>query len=193
MAKKDDEQELSLDERLLRIQERQLALQEGQLLVQQQQLKQTAKKSNTQGPKISVFNPRGEKDYPMPRLKCEVYAPWKMSPEIHSLDREEVELFNLLEPGDYTIELTDGSSARVCVVGVRNSNTGALEKLSLLGPKDDTGLHGALFTNENKQTFPPLRSMLRQMIGQPAVQVLSMKKELAQVHAGQLAVSVGAA
>jgi hypothetical protein len=168
-----------------------LEIQAGNQDVQKAQLKQTAPKSNQSGPLRSPFNPRGEKDFPMPLLKCDVYAPWKMTPTYHSLDREEVELFNLLDPGEYPVELVDGSTVRVHVVGVRNSNTGQLEKLSLMGAKDDQGVHAGLFTNENRHNFPSLKSMLRQMVGEPAESVLTMKREAALIASGELAVSLG--
>lgn len=160
--------------------------------VQKAQLKQTARKSNDSVPLTSPFNRRGDKDFPVAPLKCEIYAPWKMTPELHSLTREEVELFNLLEPGVYKLDLTDGSEVICNVVGVRNANTGDVEKMSLMGAKDEDGRYGSLFNNENKQQFPSLILMLRQMIGDPADAVMSTKKEIALIKAGELAVSVGA-
>lgn len=162
-----------------------IAIQSKGQEVQQAQLKQTKRRSNDFGALRSPFNPRGDKDFPMPPLKCDIYAPWKMTPEIHSLDREEVELFNLLEPGDYTIEMADGAMQPVCAVGVRNANTQRLEKLSLMGPKDDQGNYTGLFTKEQKQQFPSLKSMLRQMLEQGGVDasgVLTMKEEVRRIH-----------
>jgi hypothetical protein len=118
----------------------------------------------------------------MPALKCEVYCPWKESPTYHHLDREEVELFNLLEPGEYTIELNDGSPCSVVVVGVKNHDTGSLEKMTLAGPKDpDTGHYSGLFTAERKQLFPSLKAMLRQMIGDAADGVMTMRQEVTRI------------
>jgi hypothetical protein len=160
--------------------------------VQKAQLKQTAPKSNAMGPNISCYNPRGDKDFPLPMLKCEFWAPWRESPTYHSLDREEVELVNLLEPGQYSIELTDGSPVQVSIVGARNSETGLLERLSMHGAKDDTtGHYASLFTAERKQMYPSLKSMLRQMIGEPAAAVMTMQRENALIKSGELTVSVG--
>jgi hypothetical protein len=173
--------------------EQQKSLALGAQHVQEEQLKQTKAKSLASPPLISAFNPRGEKDFPMPFLKCEVYAPWKMWDDQHSLDREEVELFNLLDPGEYHIEMVDGSQQLVCVVGVRNSDTGRLERLSLLGPKDEQGRYAGLFTQEKRQSFPALRQLLRQMIGEEAAAVVvPIATERARVARGELAVSVGA-
>ena len=176
---------------LAQVLQRMVEIQAQSQATQQAQLKQTAPKSNQAGPMISPFNPRGEKDFPMPLLKCDIYAPWKLSPTYHSLDREEVELFNLLEPGEYPVEMVDGTTIRVHVVGVRNANTGALEQMALVGAKDDQGKHGGLFTNENRHNFPSMKAMLRQMIGEPAESVLTMKRELALIASGELPVSLG--
>jgi hypothetical protein len=178
-------------ERMVDIQAATLALQTSGLGVQQAQLKQTAPKSNANGPLIGPFNLRGDKDYPLPLLKCDFYAPWKMTPTYHSLDREEVELVNLLEPGDYPVDMVDGSTVRVSVVGVRNHATGALEQMALMGAKDDQGVHGGLFTNERRHEFPAMRVMLRQMVGEPADAVMTMKKEAELIRTGMLSVSLG--
>lgn len=190
MAKKDDD--LTLEERQMRLQEmqadfqeRQLALQEAALGVQRKQVAQTAPKSLQMAPKISPFNLRGQKDYPNPRLKCEVYAPWRIDPNLEmeapSLDREEIELLNLLEPGNHTIERTDGITVPCCVIGIRNDLDGTLEKLSLMGAKDgDTGHHRALFDRETKMLFPSLKSILQQLLyqqGTDTSHIKSMKAE----------------
>lgn len=158
--------------------------------VQKAQLKQTAKKSNEVGPDRSPYNPRGEKDFPMPILKCDVFAPWKMSPTYHPLDREEVELTNLLEPGDYLIELTDGSMCPLTVLGIKNQD-GSLESMRFVGAKDEQGQYAGLFTNENKQNFPAYRAMLREMVGEAADAVMTMKKEQNLIKSGELSVSQG--
>ena len=136
--------------------------------------------SNVVATGISVFNPRGDKDHPLPRLKCEIHAPWKIHPEYHGLDREEVELFNLLQPGEYRVELNDQSTAKVDVVAVKNETTGKLEKLRIK----------TNWTEEHKGKYPAMRMMLRQMIGAPANAVQTMKQEVAAIEAGDLAVSV---
>jgi len=191
MAKNNDEmtleeRQLRLQERQQEFQERQLQIQEAALGVQKKQLTQTAPKSLQMAPKISPFNLRGQKDYPNPRLKCEVYAPWKIDPNLEmeapSLDREEIELFNLLEPGNYTIERTDGVTVPCCVIGVKSDLDGTLERLSLMGPKDgDTGHYRALFDRENKMLFPALKILLRQLLEQQGCEavadVVPMKRE----------------
>lgn len=170
----------------------------------QAHLKRTAPKSNTASPQISAFNPRGQKDFPMPDLKCEVHMPFPQRPTMHGFTREEVELMNLVEPGDYVIEMADGSTQKVSIIGKKN-NDGRIEQMRFAGPFDpDTGTHTALFTRNNKQTFPALANMLRQIVGDAADAVMPMKEEVKRVNqflkaedkaaavtAGALAVSVG--
>ncbi len=201
---KDDEKDLSFEERQLALEERRLAneertlaIQEAALRVQRAQLEQT-KPPMRMPPNISVYNLRGQKDYPMPRLKCEIYAPWKIDPNLQEtspqLDREEVELFNLLEPGIYQIEKIDGETVTCTVVGVKNQITGALEKLSLMGAKDpDSNQYASLFNKENKQTFPGLKVMLRQMLEQQGIEVnvRTMKAEAKLIKEGAEAEKAG--
>ena len=153
-------------------------IQDNQTRVAREQLKQTRRRSNDSGPTRSVFNPRGQKDYPMPELKCEVIMGFQQKPGLHGLDREEVELINLLQPGQYTIVLNDDSTMIVCVVAQVNRSTDAIEKLTFSGPLDpDTGHYAALFTQSNKQQFPALRVMLRSMLGEKAAPIMTMKAE----------------
>lgn len=200
-----DEKDLSFEERMLRLQERNADLQERQLVVQEAaagvqaaQLKQTAPKSNAAGPKISAFNLRGEKDFPMPALKCEVVAPFASTPTLHAYTREEVELLNQIEPGVYEVELADQSVATLNVVGTKNSQSGALERLEFVGMYDEaTRGYASFYTKERKQIIPPLTVMLRQILGDAAQDVLTMREEAKRIalpveHKDYLAVSVGA-
>lgn len=160
--------------------------------VQKAQLKQTAKKSNTAGPAISVFNPRGEKDFPMPELQCEVNMPFLQKPGMHGMDREEVELMNMIVPGEYPVELNDGSIISVNVIGRKNHATNKIESMTFSGPIDpDTHHPTPLFTAQNKQQFPSLRNMLRQMVQDKALGIMTIVTERQKVSAGELAVSVG--
>jgi hypothetical protein len=135
--------------------------------VQASQLKQTAPRNNAQGPRTSPYNPRGEKDYPMPTLKCEMHMPFPSSPANHPFDREEVELLNLVEPGKYGIELNDGSVRFVVLNGRRNRLTGHVDSIRWEGEADeDSGHPTPLFTGHNKQEYPGLKVMLRQMLGE---------------------------
>lgn len=193
-----EERMIAFQERQLAIQERQLALQEQSQGVQKEQLRQTRRRSNQAGALRSPFNPRGDKDFPMPDLKCEMWVPFKLSdPHTGGLDREEVELLNLLEPGEYTIEMNDGAAQIVCVIGTRNTETGKLYKLAMVGPRDEDGKHTGLFTKERRQQFPSLKSMLRQIIGQDGTaSVMTMREEVRRIHLpvddpNHLTVSIG--
>jgi hypothetical protein len=130
----------------------------------------------------SVFNPRGEKDHQMPRLKCDIYAPWKIDRQHHGCTREEVELFNLLEPGEYPFELNDGAAAKMQVIAHKNDATGAIEELHLLPTPP--------WNQEHKQRFPAMTVMLRDILGEPAEAIVTMKREKAQIARGELSVSV---
>lgn len=148
--------------------------------------------SNKVGPEVSVFNPRGQKDHRMPVLKCEIWAPWRSRESDHSLDREEVELFNLLQPGEYVIELVDGTPQKIVVIPQRHTISGEITRLTLSGPLNDDGKATSLFTAENKGLFPAMRLMLREILGDAAKDVLTMKQEVALITKGELSVSVGA-
>jgi hypothetical protein len=192
-----EERQLANEERQLAIQERQIALQEEALKVSRAHEKLARKKSLDYPPMISPFNPRGEKDFPMPDLKCEIHAPWSMKPGLHGNDREEVELFNLLEPGEYQVELLDQTTVTLCVLAEKNAVTGKLEHMALMGAYDPgEKQHAAFFTQDRKQIVPPMRHLLRQMLGEKAAHVLPMKEELRRIalppdHPQHLPVSVG--
>lgn len=181
------------------IQKQNLENQKAQIGVQQEQLKQTKKRSNVSPPMISCFNPQGEKDYPMPRLKCEVWMPWIEHPNYHGNTWEEVELLNLIEPGEYTVTLNDGTPAVCNVLGIRHQSTGKLTKMEFVGQIDDRGNYSGFFTKERKSIAPGKVLMLREMLEQKGIdhsQVLSMKErerrtKLPATDERRLAVSVG--
>lgn len=193
MAKQKEDDALSDEPTMTQVLARLAAIQEGNQAVQKAQLKQTAPRSNQSGPKISAFNPRGEKDYPMPVLKCEVHMPFPQTPNAHGFDREEVELMNQVVPGEYPVELNDGSILKINIIGRKNHATGAIESLSFSGPIDpDTHHPTPLFTASNKQQFPQLRTILRQIIGEEvSAGVLTIAAERRKVASGELAISLG--
>lgn len=150
--------------------------------VQKEQLRQTKKRSNTVGTMRSPYNPRGDKDYPMAPLKCAIHYQFGMTAELHSLDREEVDLMNLIEPGQYTIEMADQQPQVLFVVGRTNDLTGKIDELQFRGPKDEKGNYTGLFTEERKGRFPSTKSILRQILGDKANDVLTMKEEVRRIH-----------
>ena len=160
------------------------AIQAGALDVQKAQLKQTARKSNARTPGVSAFNPRGEKDYPMPDLKCTIHMPWPLRPSLHGCTREEVELLNLIELDEYHVDLLDGTTIAVNVIGSKHQVTGAVESMAFMGARDENGHYGTLYNNERKQVMPPTAVMLRQMLAQKGIEtsdILTMKQEMEYV------------
>ena len=163
--------------------------------VQREQLKQTQRKSNASAPLASVFNPRGQKDFPMPPLKCEVWMPFPQRPDLHGLDREEVELMNLLiddvlnkiqskEAPIYSVELNDDSTVLLCIEPVYNRTTQQLERIRWCGPTDpDTRMPTPFFTSENRQQFRTLKMILRGILPEDKVAaVMPMRQEFKQVQ-----------
>lgn len=153
-----------------------------QLDLQREQLKQTRKKSNDVGPDRSVFNPRGQKDYPMPDLKCEVLMPWPLRKGfMHGLTREEVELMNLIEPGEYVISLLDGTDVQCCVLGTRNTLTRKVERLAFMGTRDEeSGHYSTLYSKERRNAFPSMVATLREILDQKGTSyahIMTMKEE----------------
>jgi hypothetical protein len=64
---------------------------------------------NNRPPEVSHYNPLGERDNPRAELKCKmVWVGYSMTKE--ALTREEVNLLNQVEPGDYRVTKADGST-----------------------------------------------------------------------------------
>ena len=202
--KREDEFGLPSEPTMAQVMARLAELQAQALGVQRSQLKQTAPKSNTRGPATSPYNPRGEKDYPMPELACLHLMPFEQKPSLHGLDREEVELINMVAPGKYTVEMNDGGLRTIFLNGKVNRLNGRVEQIRWEGePDPDSGHPSPLFTGHNKQEFPALRVILRQMLGQksafrdednadkygrdqsPAEAVMPMKVELKRIKEWQ--------
>lgn len=133
----------------------------------------------------SVLNPRGERDFPKPRLKCPMMIPWFADQD--SLTREEVELLNLLIPGEFVVMRNDGTKVKLaCKIDY------ALDEVT---PSRLLLNHETAFNNDHKTWMPPLPIMLRQILNsreetkQVAAAVLTMDEELALIAAKQLEVS----
>lgn len=162
--------------------------------VQREQLKQTRRPSNKRPPDISAFNPRGEKDFPMPKLKCRMLIPHPQDPNFHGCTREEVELLNRLEFGEYRVTLNDGTVQTANVIGNKHPQTGEITLLEIRGQMDGNGNFGALYSKDRFRDMPALAPMLRDMLSQKGIaheDVLTMGQERELVKLGQLEVSVG--
>lgn len=143
---------------------------------------------NKTAPGISVFNPQGDKDYARPSLKCKMFLPWQA--EEVSLTWEEIELLNLLEPGEFAIRRNDGTKVRVTVQMTKTID-GKPDRLML---NAETG-----FDNLNHKLMPPLTDLLRQILklgssrqAKAAEKILTMEARETLVREGQLPISVGA-
>lgn len=138
--------------------------------------------SNEAVPQISVLNPRGDKDFPRPALKCRVLFPWQVEHE--SCTREEIELLNLLVPGDYMVERNDGTKVKLIVRATYKADSDTIDTLLVN--------HDTAFNNDYHWLMPPMKSILRQMLRQNpktkalANVVLSMDEELELIQAGLL-------
>lgn len=138
----------------------------------------------------SVFNRRGvtlpEEEYKKPALKCIMMIPWLI--EWESINREEVELLNLLQEGEYILSRVDRTKIRVTVhVDYKVDN---------VTPSRLIMNHETAFNNDNKDLMPPLTDWLRMILKQHdpetrslAAAVMSDEEEEALIEAGQLSVS----
>lgn len=152
--------------------------------------------SNETPRNVSVFNRRGTllEDHPdpkmrysKPKLKCLMMIPWMV--EWESCTREEVELLNLLQPGEYSLKRIDNSKIKVTVVitwGVDN-----------LTPSQLVISHDTAYGNDQFKLMPALSDLLRQILKQhdmmtraKASQVLSDEDEEALIETGDLSVSL---
>lgn len=137
-------------------------------------LRRSQDPSNPFAPDVSVFNPRGERDHPRPKLKCKMFLPWEA--EWESLTREEIELLNLLETGEFFIKRNDESRIMMSVAGSVNPNNGRYDRLLM---NSETALN-----NDYHQLMPPLRQWVRQILNQrpgtkvAASKVMSMEDEI---------------
>ncbi len=131
-------------------------------------------------PNLSAYNPRGDKDFPRPPLKCPMLIPWPVEQEAHT--REEIELLNLLEQGEYVITRSDRSKLKLTVAIARKLDS---EEPSQLSVNHETG-----FNNDNHKMLP--HDWIRQLaMANPktkaaAANVLTMEEELVLIAAHKL-------
>jgi hypothetical protein len=145
--------------------------------------KRAFRPSNEVSPNRSVFHPRGRAL--TPDLKCRMAVPWPVSGDTET--REEVQLLNLLEQGEYRVRRPDGSAYVERVTAKTDLNG----KLSDLNITNETA-----FNNDNYKTAPGLVDRLRQMLKQhpkpireQAAAVLSMDEEQALIDSHELSVT----
>lgn len=145
--------------------------------------------SNEVVPQISVYNRRGVlvPGYDKPKLKCTMMVPWLVENEMST--REEVELLNLLEEGEYTLKRTDNTRVRIEVQVTYKVDGKTPSRLLMT--------HDTAFNNDHFTLIPPLPDLLRQLLKQhrpeirrAAAEVLTDEEEEALIEAGQITVSV---
>jgi hypothetical protein len=148
----------------------------------------------------SVFNRRGillgdKEDGPrkMP-LKCVMMIPYLA--EWESCTREEVDLLNLLEAGEYRLSLIDKSRVKIGIK-VDYKLDGRTPSRLLLNAISEDGSQGTAFNKDNFRNMPPLTDMLRQLLRQhspdvraAAAAVMTDEEEEALIECGHLTVSV---
>ena len=140
--------------------------------------------SNEVPPGISVFNLRGDKDFPKPTLKCRFLLPWEVEKDGSSCTREEVELLNLLIPGEYAIRRNDDTRVKLTVRATYKLDSDVIDTILVN--------HDTAFNNDYHALMPPMSNFLRQMLKQnpktkaAADHVLSMEEEEALILVGKL-------
>lgn len=136
--------------------------------------------SNEAPPKISVFNPRGDKDFPKPALKADFYLPWHADAD--SMTREEIELLNLFMPGEYVVRRIDNTKIKVTVRATYRLDSDQMDKVLVN--------HDTAFNNDHQRLMPS--NWIRQIAeGNPknradAKMVLTMDEEADLILAGKL-------
>ncbi len=121
-------------------------------------MKRALMPENPRHPGISVYShPEGELKRPKPSLRCETF--WLNSPMEGDVDTvEEIELANLLEPGEYLCTKSDGSKVKATVEVERDPVTDKYSKVRVMFPT----------RGHQRHNHAPKTSMMREMIAQAA-------------------------
>jgi hypothetical protein len=134
-------------------------------------------------PEISVYNPRGDKDYPRPLLRCEYFLPWPVKPSsAEELTREEIELLNLVLPGEHLVVRADRTRVKIKVR--------IITKLDSDEPNRIIFEHDTAFNNDYHRLMP--FDWIRQVVESnpktraAAKAVLTMEEEEALILARKL-------
>jgi hypothetical protein len=126
--------------------------------------------TDASNPKISVFNPLGDRDYPRPGLKCEFTygtqdAKTKQISRTYPLEAEDLTVIeqialNTLEAGHYSIKLHDDTPIKLSIVPDLDPATDVLTRMVLVVPQIVTGKGSAL-----KNMLPGPIDIVRQVTG----------------------------
>lgn len=121
---------------------------------------------NQDPPLESAYNPAGDRDHPRAAFKCQMrMMNVDLDEATHTV--EEIALWNLLEPGDYRVDKTDGTQVIVSVEPTMHPSGDGYSRLNLNLRASNHEL--------NKNWFP-LTHVLRQMVGDLAGTVPVMAK-----------------
>jgi hypothetical protein len=108
-------------------------------------------------PMISHFNPLGDRDHPKPDLKTDIrWVGYRMTKE--TLRRDEIELVNKLEPGEFRVTKSDGRTIPFTVTAKKDDN-GKLERMNI---------HFPCKSNEDRSNHLSMESYLREVLGESA-------------------------
>ena len=128
------------------------------------------------------MNPQGDKDFKRPvPIYGKIRIPYEAEPE--DFTYEELELVNLVEPGEYRVTMNDRSKVLLTVVIHRNEHTQAPEILEFVSPMG--------YAADRRHGMPPFADMLREMLGDKARQVATMEERRRWVEQKKVPVSVG--
>jgi hypothetical protein len=145
--------------------------------IQADMQRRVTRPENAFPPMLSTYNPRGDKDFPRPPLKCPMLIPWPVEADAHT--REEIQLLNLLEPGEFMITRTDRSKVKLTVTIARKLDSEEPSQLSVN--------HETAFNNDNHKQMP--HDWIRQLaMANPktraaAANVITMDEEVALIAA----------
>lgn len=102
--------------------------------------------TDASNPRISFFNPLGDRDHPRPKLKAEFFIGTKdqktgaISRNYPFLDDDlsvmEVVGLNTLEPGSYRIKRLDDADLPIDIVAERDSANGSLKRMVIVVPQN---------------------------------------------------------
>lgn len=123
--------------------------------------------SDQENPRISAFNPKGEREFPRPGLKCHMYlgqyddegkidAAYPIMEDSCTL--EEQELCNQLDQGEATVERNDGKTGKA-IIQARRDGAGRLNRIIVALP------YGWL-SKEFQAQLPSLKRMLKEIVSQ---------------------------
>jgi hypothetical protein len=129
------------------------------------------KRENDPAPGVSVYNPKGERDFPKPDLKCKML--WVGFPlQKDQLTPQEVDLLNRIDTiGDFPFHRADGSLDTCSISGERDANGKWTQIAFSFRCKGD-----------DRHNLPTMTAMLREILGLGTVED-ELKQRIAELEA----------